>query len=87
MSCNSARLCASRLPEADPGIGTEALARDAAGHRRLDPFGEEVAHLGHDVVVGGIVLHRLRLALHVHQDQPGARLPHRLEHSGRPTRP
>ena len=36
------------------------------------PAGEEVAHLRDDVVVGRVLLHRLGLALHVHQHEPGA---------------
>ena len=34
-------------------------------------------HLGHDVVVVRLDLHRARFALHVHQDEAGAGLPRR----------
>ena len=40
------------------------------------------ADLGDDVVVAGVVLHRARLAPHVHEHQPGTGLGHDREHVG-----
>ncbi len=63
-----------RLAEADPGIDPDPLLGDAAGHRRLDALGEEGADIVDHVVVDGVVLHRARASLHVHQDHAAVAL-------------
>ena len=68
------------LAEADPRVDAEAVAGHAGSHRRADARSEEVPHLGDDVHVRGVFLHRLGLALHVHQDEPRAGLAHQPEH-------
>ena len=60
------------LAEPDPRVDAETVAADAGRDRRLDALGEELAHLGDDVVVVRIALHRLGIALHVHQDESRA---------------
>ena len=62
-----------RLAEADARVERDALARNAGRHGRLGALGQEALDLGDDVVVARIVLHRARLAEHVHQAQVGAR--------------
>ena len=62
------RLCADRLAEPDAGIGAQRVGGDAGVARDREPLDEEVADLGDDVVVAGLVLHRARLTLHVHRD-------------------
>ncbi len=69
-----------RLAEPDPRIDAELLDVDPRSHGGLDALAEEAAHLGDDVVVRRVVLHGLRLALHVHQHHAGAGLDDRREH-------
>ena len=52
--------------EADAGIEADALAVDAGGGQGVAALAEEGVDLVHDVVVERVVLHRLRIALHVH---------------------
>ena len=63
-----------RLAEADPGIEPDPLLVDPGGDRDLHPLGEEGLDLVDHVVVARVVLHRPRVALHVHQHQPGTPL-------------
>ena len=63
-----------RLAEADAGIERDALRGHARRDRGLGALGEERLDLGHDVVVARVVLHRARLAEHVHEAEVGARL-------------
>ena len=56
-----------RLAEADPGVELDALLGHALGDRERHPVLEERLHVGDDVVVARVVLHRARLAEHVHQ--------------------
>ena len=67
------------LTEPDPRIDAYALLGDAGEHGRLDPFPQELVHLGHDIVVARVVLHRLRLTEHVQQHDPGPRARDDLE--------
>ena len=53
---------------------------DTGGHGGLGALGQEALDLGDDVVVARIVLHRARLAEHVHQAQVGAGVGHDLGH-------
>ena len=55
------------LAEADPGVEPDALLVDARGHGRAEALVEERRDLVDDVLVPGRVLHRRRVALHVHQ--------------------
>ena len=55
------------LAEAESGVDNNALLVDAGHLAGEYALGEEAAHVGHDVVVTRIVLHRARLALHMHQ--------------------
>ncbi len=48
----------------------------------LGPLGEEIPDLAHHVLVVGLLLHGLRLALHVHQDHRALRLPYHGGHAG-----
>ena len=66
-----------RLAEPDPGIDQHLDSEATSGR---DPLGEEVADLGHHVVVAGLALHRARLALHVHGDHRSAVAGRDLEH-------
>ena len=67
------------LAETEARIDHDALARDAGGHRRFRASGEIVAHLGDDVVVLRRLLHRLRLALLVHEAHRGVARRDRLQ--------
>ena len=55
------------LAEADPRVDEDAVARDAGGLGRGDPLLEHVEDVEEHVVVGGRVLHGLRVAERVHQ--------------------
>ena len=68
---SSARLWSTVLPNPIPGSMQMRSCRDAGEHRGFDALAEELVHLRHDVVVARVVLHRLRLAEHVHQHDPG----------------
>lgn len=54
--------------KSDAGIETEPLGIDADGGAGGETFFEKIAHFGDDVFVMGGVLHRARVALHVHDD-------------------
>ena len=58
----------SRLAEPEARIDPDLV--DAGGERRLGPFDEEGPHIGDDVVVRRVLLHRPGVAKHVHRD-PG----------------
>src|SRR3954468_8038251 len=62
------------LAEADAGIEPYAVLGDAGRDGGFEPLGEERLDLGDNVVVAGILLHRPRLAEHVHEDDGGATL-------------
>lgn len=55
------------LAEADPRVEADPFLGDPRGHREGEPLLEEGAHVGDDVVVLRVVLHRPRLAEHVHE--------------------
>ena len=55
------------LPEADSRVEADALLVDPGSRREVEPLLEERLHVGYDVVVARIVLHRPRLAEHVHE--------------------
>ena len=63
-----------RLPEADAGVEADELLADPRRDREREPLLEERLHLGDDVVVDRVGLHRARLAAHVHQAEVGARV-------------
>ena len=56
-----------RLAEADARVDHDALLAHALADRELDALLEEGADVVDDVVVARVVLHRARLAEHVHQ--------------------
>ena len=72
----------SLLAEPDPGVDGEPVRADPGEHGSLHAFTQVLVHLGHHVVVAGVVLHRLRLTEHVHQHEPGAAVPDDPEHGG-----
>jgi len=57
------------LAEADARIDRDALASDPRAFKRERAIEQEVADLGHDVGVGRLLLHRARLAEHVHDNE------------------
>ena len=68
------------LAEPDPRIHRDPVGGDPRELGRLDPLAEVLVHLTHDVVVPWSLLHRLRVALHVHQDEGGLPLADHVEH-------
>ena len=62
------------LAEADPGVEADSFLVDAGLGRELETLLQEGLHLGDDVVVARIFLHRARLAEHVHQAQTRVRV-------------
>jgi hypothetical protein len=70
------------LPEADARVEADFFEGNAGGDERIATGGEVGVDLGHDVVVAGSDLHRLRRAPHVHGAHAGARLPSHAEHIG-----
>ena len=56
-----------RLAEADPRVQLHALLGDPGRHGGGEPLLEERLDVGDDVVVARVLLHRARLAEHVHQ--------------------
>ena len=63
-----------RLPESDSRVEADPSSRRSRPPRRLEPFLEKRGDLRDDVVVAGVVLHRPRLAEHVHEAEVGAAL-------------
>ena len=61
-----------RLAEADPRVEHDPPLVDPVRDRELDALLQERLDLGDDVVVARVVLHRPRLAQHVHQAEVGA---------------
>ena len=55
---SSSRFCGRALAEADAGIGDDAVAGDAGGSSGGDALAQEGQHLGDDVVVARLGLHR-----------------------------
>ena len=66
--------------KAEPWIDGDPLDLDAGRHGRCRPRPEEVADLFHNRGVRRMVLHRRRGSLHVHEDETGLRLGHRIRH-------
>ena len=64
---SSSRLCSSVLPKPIPGSSWIRSSAHAGVDREAHPLLEERLDVGHHVVVARIVLHRPRLAEHVHQ--------------------
>src|SRR4051794_37760633 len=56
-----------RLAEADAGVEVDPVLLDALAHGELGPLEQERLDLVDDVGVAGVLLHRARLAEHVHQ--------------------
>ena len=82
------RLSANRLPKPRPGSRQIRRRLDAGGDGGCRPVEQEPLDLGDDVFVAGVPLHRLRRALHVHQDDHtgaavGAHLGHLRPDPGR----
>lgn len=69
------------LPEADPRVDQDPLGGDPRINGRVDALGKEGADVLHHVVVGRVLLHRLRTPLHVHQRDEAVRLRDDLGHS------
>ena len=63
-----------RLAEADAGVEADPLLGDAARDRERHPLFQERGDLLRDIVVARLLLHRPRLALHVHEAEIGARV-------------
>jgi hypothetical protein len=63
-----------RLAESDPRVKADSLLGNAGGDRDLESFLQERRHLRDDVLVARVVLHRPRLAEHVHEAEEGALL-------------
>ena len=61
------KIVLERLAEAESRIDDDALLLDAGHLAGEDALGEKAAHVGHDIAVVRVVLHRARLAEHVHQ--------------------
>ena len=61
------------LAEANAGVEHDALGRHTQRLQPRDSLRQELADLGHHVGIGRRLLHRGRLATHVHQAQAGAR--------------
>ena len=61
-----------RLAEADAGVEADALLGDAGATANESRSSRKADHLGDDVLVAGVVLHRARLAAHVHEAEVGA---------------
>ena len=64
---SSARLWSTRLAEPDARVEPDLVLRDARGDRVLQALGQERLDVVDDVVVVRVVLHRARLAEHVHE--------------------
>ena len=59
------------LAEADAGVEADVLLGDPRLDGEGEPLLEEGLHLGDDVLVARVVLHRPRLAEHVHEAEVG----------------
>ena len=62
------------LAEPDSGIGHELGSRDASRFAGRDALFQEVEHVEHHIGVLRVIIHRLGIALRVHQDDRQARL-------------
>ena len=70
-----------RLAEADARVDADALfVRCPAPVAKRQPLLEERHHLRHDIVVSGLLLHRPRLAEHVHEAEVGVGVGHDVRH-------
>ena len=76
----SARLWATVLPNPSPGSATSSSSGIPASTAATRRSARKAPDLGHDVVVAGVVLHRRRRALHVHEDVAGPGLGHERQH-------
>ncbi len=66
--------------KADSGVEREAHGVDSARYGRIKNLSKKFPDFRRDIAVSRRVLHRLRLALHVHRDGPRAELPHHFAH-------
>ena len=71
-----------RLAESEAGIDQDLLLVDAAELAGEDAIGEEALDLADHIVVTRVLLHRPRLALHVHQADGGTGFGGGLERAG-----
>ena len=71
-----------RLAEADARVDHDALLAHALADGERDALLEEGADVVDDVVVAGVVLHRPRLAQHVHQAAVAPAVGHEAGHLG-----
>ena len=69
---SSCEVVLERLAEADARVEADALLAHAGVDRGREPLLEEARDVVDDVVVARVVLHRPRLAEHVHQAEPDA---------------
>ena len=69
-----------RLAETRPRVDADALMRDACIEQLLRALVQPRAHVGHHIVVDGIVLHGGRRALHMHDHQPRIAIERHLLH-------
>ena len=79
---SSSRLCSTVLPKPIPGSSRIRSSRDPGPHRERHALLEERLDVVHHVVVAGVVLHRARVAQHVHQAAVGAGAGHDAGHLG-----
>src|SRR5215217_9313903 len=70
------------LPVADAGIHDYVLGPDARRDSVLGPLSQEVSDLANHVLVVGVLLHGLRLALHVHEDHRALSFLYYRDHAG-----
>ena len=68
-----------RLAEADAGVEDDPLLGDPGIDGSLQARGQVVPHLRHDVLVRRVLLHRARVAAHVHEADVGAALGHQRQ--------
>ena len=71
-----------RLAEPGARIDADAVAGDAGFLKTGGAAAQPIAHLGDHVVVGGGVLHRRRLALHVHDHHAAIARDRDIDHRG-----
>ena len=56
-----------RFSEAKPGINRDSLSCDTCRLAALEPFGEKLPNIQHNIIVLKTILHRPRLTQHVHE--------------------
>ena len=69
------------LTKADPWIHANTLGRNAVRHQRLDALPEIRADIDHHIVIVRVVLHRPRIALHMHHADIDLGVAHDRDHA------